>query len=63
MLSTPSRYLEWRVTEGDLGGIMIADARHRIVCHVRARDDAEEIVREHNKALDAREEWLHAKAS
>lgn len=66
MSFTPSRYLEWHLVETDAwDGNMhrIADSRNKVVCLVYDLDIGEAIVAEHDKALRARDEWLHAESA
>ena len=63
-LSTPSRYLLWAVekTPYEIPS-RVTDSSGKVVCQVYNLDDAESIVREHNRLVQSRWDWFDAKAS
>src|SRR4029078_13618545 len=58
---TQNRYLPWHVLPRQDGKYPVANNFRKIVCICYIEDDANHIVREHNKTVKAREDWLFAR--
>ena len=59
--TTQNRYLPWHVLPRQDGKFPVVNNFHKIVCICYTEDDANHIVREHNKTVKAREDWLFAR--